>query len=241
VQRSNLYVILYAAALTIVCGVLLAVAAEGLKPRQQANVVLEQKSNILSTVMELEKGNDISAIYDKRVKSYVVDAEGNTVEGARAEAIILEEEYKKPVEQRQYPVYEIVSEEDTSKVQFYVLPLYGHGLWDNIWGFIALRSDLATINGVSFSHTAETPGLGARIAEPEVQKRFIGKKVFDNNGNLASIVMMKGEGNNYSNDPHKVDGMSGATITAKGLNVMIADYLSGYENFLKSRMSDKAA
>lgn len=240
-QRSNLYIIFYAAALTLVCSVLLAVAAEGLKPAQQANVVLEQKTNILSTVMELEKGADVSAIYEERVTSYVVDAKGNIVEGVKAEAVVLEEEYKKPVDQRQYPVYEITSKENPSQAEFYVLPLYGHGLWDNIWGFVALRSDLTTINGVNYAHAAETPGLGARIAEPGVQQRYIGKKIIDKNGNVVPVIMMKGEGNDYSNEPHKVDGMSGATITAKGLNVMIQDYLSGYENFLKSKMSNKAA
>ncbi len=233
-RQSNGYIIMYATILTVVCGVLLAVASEGLKPRQQANIELEQKRSILSTVFTLEKGADVAGIYEKRVKSYVVKADGSVVEGKKAEDIAIVDEYKKPVDQRLLPVYEIASETDPSKAEFYVLPVYGYGLWNNIWGFVSLKEDLNTINGVRYEHAGETPGLGARIATEEVQQRYVGKQIFDN-AKIVSVQMMKGEGNDFSDNPHKVDGMSGATITAKGLNNMLLDYLKGYENFLKSK------
>ncbi|WP_378410813.1 NADH:ubiquinone reductase (Na(+)-transporting) subunit C [Rhodocytophaga aerolata] len=231
---------MYATILTVVCGVLLAVASEGLKPLQQANIELEQKESILSSVFTLEKGDDVAAIYEQRVKSYVVDAKGNVVDGKKVEEVDVVEEYKKPVEQRLLPVYEIVSENDPNVIDSYVLPLRGYGLWNNIWGFIALDKDLNTVKGVRFEHAGETPGLGARIATEEVQQRYVGKKIADGS-QIVAVQMMKGEGNDYSDSPHKVDGMSGATITAKGLNNMLTEYLKAYESFFKSKSSNKQA
>jgi Na+-transporting NADH:ubiquinone oxidoreductase subunit C len=240
VRQSNLYIVLYTAGLTILCGVVLAVASEGLKPRQQANIILEQKRNILATVLTLEKGANVSEIYEKRVKAYVVKADGSVAEGVKAEDVVIVDEYKKPADQRLLPVYEVVSESDPNKTEFFVLPVYGYGLWNNIWGFVSLKSDLTTINGVSYAHAGETPGLGARITTEEIQQRYIGKKIFEG-ANLVSVQMMKGEGNDYSDNPHKVDGMSGATLTAKGVNNMLMDYFKSYENFFKAKMNNKQA
>lgn len=221
---------MYAAILTIVCGGLLAIASEGLKERQQANIELERKSNILSTVMQV--GNDVNVAeeYDKRVKAFVVDYAGNEVAGVLPASVNIEAEYKKPAEKRLLPVYEFRNAEN--EIEYVVLPLHGFGLWDKIWGYVALQADLNTIQGTVFQHKGETPGLGARIASAEIQDRYKGKKVFEGD-QLASVEMMKGEGNDYSADPHKVDGMSGATLTGKGVNNMLKDYLVCYSNYLK--------
>jgi Na+-transporting NADH:ubiquinone oxidoreductase subunit C len=116
--------------------------------------------------------------------------------------------------------------------------VYGYGLWNDIWGFIALESDMNTIRGVKFDHKGETPGLGARIqSDAELQDRYKGKSIYEGE-KLVSVTMMKGEGNDYSNDKHKVDGMSGATLTAKGVNNMLSDYLSSYESYLKKKKTN---
>lgn len=232
-RQSNLYVAMYAAILTIVCGGLLALAAEGLKDEQQANIALEQKTNILSTVMELQEGDDIEAIYEKRVNAFVINYKGEVQEGLKPADVNVAVEYKKNPRQRLLPVYEFISESDPDKVENVIFPMYGYGLWNNIWGFIALESDLNTIQGISLQHAGETPGLGARIDSEEIQNRYEGKTIFED-GKLVSVTMMKGEGNDYSNDPHKVDGMSGATLTAKGVNAMLKDYLTSYANYIKS-------
>ena len=232
-RQSNSYIIIYAAVLTVVCGGLLAFAAEGLKEKQQYNIDMEQKKNILSTVIALDKGANVNDIYSKRVKAFVVDFQGNAKEGMLPKDVNLAAEYKKAPDDRLLPVYEFKSENDPNKTEYVVLPVFGYGLWNNIWGFVALKSDLNTIQGVKFQHAGETPGLGARIeSDQEVQDRYKGKTIYEG-GNLISVTMMKGEGQDYTDEPHRVDGMSGATLTAKGVNNMLKDYLTSYENYLK--------
>jgi Na+-transporting NADH:ubiquinone oxidoreductase subunit C len=233
VRQSNLYIVIYSGVLTIVCGGLLALAAEGLKEKQQFNIDMEQKKNILSTVIVLDEGVDVNNLYSKRVKAFVVDYQGNVKDGMQPKDVSLATEYKKAPADRLLPVYEFKNETDSSKTDYVVLPVFGYGLWNNIWGFVALKSDLNTIQGVKFQHAGETPGLGARIeSDQEVQDRYKGKTIYDD-GKLVSVTMMKGEGQDYSDELHQVDGMSGATLTAKGVNNMLKDYLASYENYLK--------
>jgi Na+-transporting NADH:ubiquinone oxidoreductase subunit C len=236
VRQSNLYIILYSAGLTIFCGAILAFASISLKDKQDANIALEQKGNILATVTTLEETTNIEQVYAHRIRGFVVDYNGNEVSDMEPSKVAVASEYKKSPEDRVLPVYEFVSETDSTKVEAVVLPVFGYGLWNNIWGFVALESDFNTLRGVKFAHAGETPGLGARIDTDEIQERYKGKKVFENDV-LMSIIMMKGEGNNYSDDHHKVDGMSGATLTAKGVNNMMKDYFSCYAKYLEKKKS----
>lgn len=231
-RQSNTYIVLYAAAITVVCGGLLAFASVSLKEKQDANIAMEKKRNILSCVTALPEGADVNDLYAKQVKGFVIDFSGNVKEEATVDQVDLAKEYKKAPADRLLPVYEFRNQSDPSKVEYMVMPLYGYGLWNNIWGFVAVKSDFSTIQGVKFQHAGETPGLGARIDSDEIQERYKGKMIFEN-GNLVSVVMQKGEGHDYSNDTHKVDGMSGATLTGKGVNNMLKDYLVCYENYLK--------
>jgi Na+-transporting NADH:ubiquinone oxidoreductase subunit C len=240
VRQSNGYIIFYSAMLTIVCGGLLAFASQALKPAQDANVELERKANILSTVMTLEEGADITAIYTQRIRERVIDFNGKLVEKKAAD-VNIGVEYKKKPEERLLPVYEFLSLTDSSKVENAVIPVFGFGLWNTISGYIALDSDFNTIKGVSYAHVGETPGLGARISTAEIQDRYKGKQIFEGD-NILSVVMQKGEGMDYSNDPHKVDGMSGATLTAKGVNNMLKEYFGCYQKYLDTnRLTNQQA
>ncbi len=231
-RQSNSYIILYAMAITVVCGGLLAFASVSLKEKQDANIAMEKKQNILSSVLALKEGDDINALYASQVKGFVLDYTGNVKEGMIPEQVELSKEYKKAPMDRLLPVYEFRNQADPTKIEYAVMPVYGYGLWNNIWGFVAVKSDFSTIQGVKFSHVGETPGLGARIESEEIQERYKGKVIFDS-GTLASVMMQKGEGQDYSNAPHKVDGMSGATLTGKGVNNMLKDYFTCYENYLR--------
>ncbi len=230
-RQSNSYIILYATILSVVCAGMLVGANLLLKDRQNANIELEQKTSILATVMTLEEGADIEKLYRENVREFVINAEGDVVPGVTPKQIVIATEYKKPIKERMLPVYEFRNKQDTTQLEYVVLPVFGAGLWDAIWGFVSLESDMNTVKGVKFEHKGETPGLGARITEETVQSRYPGKQVYEN-GKLVSVTMMKGEGKDYSGDKHKVDGLSGATLTAKGVNNMLAEYLAAYEGYI---------
>ncbi len=236
-QFSNRYILLYTVAMCVVCAVVLSLVSMGLAEKQAYQKDIERQRNILSTIMDIEDmpKTQSTQIYKQRVKEYVVDSKGNIFKGKKVSELVAAEEWRKPAAERLLPVYEIKSEKDTSKSEYFVLSFYGFGLWNEIWSYVCLKGDMQTINGVSFGHKAETPGLGARISDDQkVYSRYAGKKIFKEN-EVVSIKMMKGEGIDYTKDDQKVDGMSGATLTAKGVNNMFDDYIANYANFLKMK------
>jgi Na+-transporting NADH:ubiquinone oxidoreductase subunit C len=247
VQQSNTYVIVFSAVLTVVLGLLLSGSAQFLAPWQQEAIALDKKKQILGAVISGEEldamtPEQINEFYGANISATVVDINGQEVtdQGVTAEKVEVAKFYKKPAEERQYPVYIYHEAGDPSSVKSYVFPVYGAGLWDAIWGYVALDTDMNTIGGITLAHAGETPGLGARITEPGVQARYVGKKIFDEKGELVAVEMKKGEGKDYSDNPHEVDGMSGATITANGVNAMISNYLQHYNAYIKSKSTAQA-
>jgi len=243
VQQSNAYIITFSVILTVVLGLLLSGTSELLGPIQAKAVELDTKKQILGAVMPAEEldrmtSEEVIRYYENRIASKVVNIEGDIVEQDAdgnplvAENVNIARNFKRNPEDRLYPVFIFHAEGDETNVESYILPVYGNGLWDEIWGYVALQTDLNTIEGVTFSHAGETPGLGARITSGEIQSRFQGKEIFDEDGNLQSVRMQKGEGKDYSGERHKVDGISGSTITAEGVNRMLQSYLSHYESFI---------
>ena len=235
-QRSNTYVILFSLALTIILGGLLSLASEGLRPMQKRAEEFAKKRQILSAVLDIKQLEDIVDTYNSRISSYIVDANGETVElngptgqPLTAEDLDIEKEFKKEPGERLYPVYRFHTEGSPDNIEAYILAMYGKGLWNDIWGYIALETDINTIAGIVFDHKGETAGLGSRITEKGVLERYKGKKIFDDGGEIASVNMLKGENNKPTVlDEHNIDGLSGATITAKGVNYMMIDYLNCY-------------
>lgn len=233
----------------MICAVLLSLTNESLKDKQAANVAFEKRKFILTTFMGAEAvaqldEKKVNEIYDAKVKPSVVNFAGEKVE-ADADKVAIEKEYKKPLEERELPVYNIVGE---GGLEFVVLPTYGFGLWDNIWGYVALEKDMNTIKGVVFDHKGETPGLGARITTDEIQSRFVGKTIRNESGEMVSVTMQKGENGGgdksiaaFEGQPHKVDGMSGATLTGNGVNDMLTDYFKAYNNYFKNSSVEKTA
>ena len=235
-QRSNTYVILFSLALTIILGGLLSLASEGLRPAQKKAEQFAKKRQILSAVFEIQKSTDIVEVYNNRISSFIVDANGELVEingptgtPLQAEDVDIEKEFKKSPSDRLYPVYKYHTEGNPDQIEAYILALYGKGLWNDIWGYIALETDMNTVAGIVLDHKGETAGLGARITEKGVLERYKGKEIFDASGEIASINMLKGENNKPALlDEHNINGMSGATITGKGVNYMLKDYLNCY-------------
>ena len=245
-QRSNSYIIIFSISLAVILGGSLSLTSVGLKPLQDKQVELDTKKKILGAVMDIsaiKDPNDVLKIYDEKVRSKVVDYNGNDVttdsrgNACIAERVNIRKNSKLDPRERVYPVFMFTG--DDGKVEAYIFPTFGSGLWDWISGYIAFGKDLNTIKGVAFDHKGETPGLGARITEPGVQERFVGKKIFDNSHLLVSVAMVKGEGNTGLSD-HQVDGLSGATMTTKGVNNMLLDYLESYSAFIEKVKSENS-
>lgn len=249
-QQSNTYIILFSIALTVVLGGLLSLASVGLKPAQDMQVELDTKKKILGAVMnisDIEDPQELLDLYDERVRSIVVDVNGNEVttdqkgDSIVAEKVNIQKNYRFAPEERLYPVFKFMDKDDPEKVDAYIFPMFGNGLWDWISGYMAIDNDLNTIRGIAFDHKQETPGLGARITSDQVQKRYIGKEVYNEQGELVSVIMVKGEGNKELSK-HEVDGLSGATMTAKGVNKMLEQYLESYQSYIsKIKSGNKAS
>ena len=244
-QQSNSYIIIFSLVLTIVIGGLLSVTSEVLKPAQKKQIELDTKKKILGAVMDIssiKKPEEILALYDERMSSKVIDINGGVVTKDKkgnpllAENIDIKKNHKIPADERFFPVFMLTSEKNKSQVEAYVLPMFGSGLWDWISGYLALESDLNTIKGVAFDHKTETPGLGARISSDEIQNRYKSKKIFDKQGELVAVSMVKGE-KGLPHDDHHVDGMSGATMTGNGVNDMLLGYLKFYSAFIEKEKS----
>ncbi|MEQ9008300.1 MAG: NADH:ubiquinone reductase (Na(+)-transporting) subunit C, partial [Ekhidna sp.] len=201
-RQSNLYVILFAIGLTVVFGGALSLTSVGLKPLQDKQVELDTKKKILGAVMDISKiedPNEILRIYSEKVKAIVVDINGNEVTTDEkgnpivAEKVNIQKNSKFDPQERVYPVF--MFSENGQDVNAYIFPTFGSGLWDWISSYVAFGPDLNTVKGIAFDHKSETPGLGARITEATVQNRYIGKEIYNDQGELVSITMVKGEGN----------------------------------------------
>ncbi|MEQ9404186.1 MAG: NADH:ubiquinone reductase (Na(+)-transporting) subunit C [Cyclobacteriaceae bacterium] len=244
-QRSNTYIIFFAIALTVILGGALSLTSVGLKPLQDKQVELDTKKKILGAVMDIsgvEDPDEILRIYNEKVKSIVIDIDGNELSTDPkgnpyvAETVNIQKNSKLDPKDRAYPVFMFMGE--SGNVEAYIFPTFGAGLWDWISSYVAFGQDLNTIKGIAFDHKGETPGLGARITEPGYQSRFEGKKIFEGN-DLVSVKVVKGEGNTGLSD-HQVDGLSGATMTTKGVNTMLENYLECYSAYIKKVKSQNS-
>lgn len=240
-QRSNTYIIVFSAVMTIILGGLLSFTSQVLKPLQDRQVDLDNKKKILGAVMDISKIKEPEAIlelYKTRFTSIVVDINGEIVEKDKKgnpvvpEKVNIQKNSKLPREERLYPVFRFINEADQSKVDAYIFPMWGKGLWDWISGFVAISSDMNTVQGIAFDHKQETPGLGARITTDVVKNRYVGKKIFNTNDKLVGVSMVKGE-KGEALDDHHVDGMSGATLTGNGVNAMLLNYLECYQSYIE--------
>lgn len=228
--QSNTYTFLYASVMVVVVAAVLSFTALQLKPRQTKNQEIEKKQNILKAVSIVSDASSAEELYAKYIsKAYIANSEGAILSENidEAFAVNLKKENAKQLSERRLPVF-VYSKEGVDKL---IIPVLGKGMWGPIWGFISLEQDGKTIFGATFSHSGETPGLGAEISKPEFQDQFKGKQIFDQDNNFTSLILKKGTA---KGNPHAIDAVSGGTVTSKGLEAMLQDNLSSYEKFLKS-------
>ena len=211
--------------MVVIVAVTLSFVAMFLKPYQEANVKTEKIQNILSSVHIKSDKKNASDLYKRYItKEYLIKSDGSYKEG-NAFDISLKAELKKDINQREMPLYIA----NINSESYYIIPLWGRGLWGAIWGYISLGIDMNTVYGSVFDHKSETPGLGAEIANIEFQEQFISKKIFDEAGQFVSIHIMKGGA--PANDIHAVDAISGGTITSNGVNDMLKENIQFYVKY----------
>lgn len=230
-KQGNLYTIIYIVVLVVVVGAALAFTSISLKDRQQANIQADKMTQILASVRITPAPGDVIADYNRYITdTYCVDMQGNKVEGATpAFDVDVAEQSKETLEKRLLPVYVCTLADGSTK---YILPMYGAGLWGPIWGYISVDSDGSTVYGTYFAHQGETPGLGAEIEKPHFREQFDGKHLIKD-GSFMPISVVKHGLAPQGNEDY-VDGISGGTITSKGVGAMIDNCLSPYSSFLEN-------
>ncbi len=248
---SNGYIFRYASILVILVAAVLSAAALLLQPAQERNAKIEKIQDILASAHIASTPATAEKLYEKHIiKEVLISQEGEELAlysngrmekgNRRAFDISLKNELKiqdlsetgKAIDK---PVFPLFVCQKNSEI-FYIVPLYGQGLWGPVWGNIALRNDFNTVEGVTFGHKGETPGLGAEISATPFKDQFIGKTIFSTNGNFSSILVIKGGVANSNIDPaHGVDAISGGTITSNGVSKMIKNCLENYLPYFKNQ------
>lgn len=243
-MSDNSKIIMFTLAMTTVVALILGSLFFGLKPIHDKNQAISNKrailnalgSNLPSPVAELSD-DEVLDLFKNNITQYVVKPTGELVEDKTllAENVNLAVERKKSEADRLYPVFKY----NNGKEDYYIISIRGNGLWDEIWGNIALKSDLTTIAGASFDHKGETPGLGAEIKDNKnFSLQFRDKKIFNKAGEFTSVVVRKG---GAQNPTYEVDGISGATVTCVGVSDMLANGISKYLPYFKNVKKHSAA
>jgi Na+-transporting NADH:ubiquinone oxidoreductase subunit C len=240
---KNSYTILFAIGMVIVIGSILALAASGFKDRIDENKRIERQLNILYAMgVNENEGSDMSFVSKDRVgedfskyiiKSLVIQGD-NVTEDINAYLIDLKKEHalvKDGDHQRRLPL--LIGQKDS--ITYYIAPIRGKGLWDAIWGYVAMDKDMVVL-GVFFDHKGETPGLGANINQRFFMDDFIGEHLFDTSGNFKGISVSKGNADplNKNKTDNEVDAIAGSTITGNGVSTMIKKELKLYIPYFKT-------
>jgi len=235
--------------LCLVCSIVVAGSAVGLKPRQQEQRALDKQRNILAVAGLMHdnmSADAVAEVYAARVTPRLVDLKSGALldsdpakfnQGLALkdpqQSVTLEASQDPAGIKRRSNVVEIyLIKDEKQQIQEIVLPVYGNGLWSMMYAFVALDTDGRTIKGITYYDQGETPGLGGEIENPNWRAQFVGKRVLDDNGQPALRVM---KGAAPQGDLYAVDGLSGATLTANGVQHSFNFWMGemGFGPFLK--------
>ena len=224
---SNRHTYLFAGVMVITIAFVLSFTSESLKELKADNVKKEKMQNILFAAginVSRDESEDLYTQYI--IEELSLTNNGDIDNSVSAFNINLALEIKKDINSQRFPLY--VANIDDNR--YYIIPLRGNGLWNAIWGYIALKEDVNTIKGVSFGHQAETAGLGAEITEDWFTNSFVDEKILNNNGDFVGVYVTKtnNDPENADKNDNEVDAISGATITGDGVADMIKERLENY-------------
>jgi Na+-transporting NADH:ubiquinone oxidoreductase subunit C len=250
---KNSYTIIFAVAMVLVVGALLAYLASSLKPTITENQRLEKQQNILYA-MGVNNNEESSAVFvstkeapalftenikeqivlevkDGKILSQMTRQEYMDANNGQEPYLIDIKKQKTNAKNgmsRKLPLF--IGEKDGKT--FYVAPIYGKGLWDAIWGYIAIDENMV-VQGAYFDHKGETPGLGANIKQRYFMDDFYGEHLLTENGAFKGITVAKGNADPTNKDKtdNEVDAIAGATITGDGVSAMIKSDLKLYKPY----------
>ncbi len=254
--QSTRYTIGFAATVCIVCAILVAASAVGLREKQDANRLLYRQKNVLLAAGVVKPGDAVSdeqllAVFNRNIRTRLVDLRtGDLVAESKMDAKTYDQHKARsdPAASRAAPpnaaqiarvpnygiVYFVVDPANRNRVEQIVIPIEGVGMWGTLYGLLAIDRDTTTISGLAYYDQKETPGLGGEAGSSRWQALWRGRKAYDDNWE-PRIVVIKGPAGPPAQDPHRVDGLSGATITSNSITQMMQFWLgkNGYAPFLK--------
>lgn len=250
-QYSTLYTIIFSAAVCIVCSLLVSTSAVSLKARQEHNALLNKQESVLMAAGLIQPDEkptraQITELF-KSVKAVVIDLKtGKESVDTKPETFDQLRATKDPKQSAKAPpnnagiarlpnqalIYQVLKE---NKVDEIVLPIEGKGLWSTLYGFLALDADGTTIRGITFYQHYETPGLGGEVDNPKWKALWRGRHAFDENFE-PKIEVIKGKAKSPAEDPYRVDGLSGATLTSRGVSHLVRFWLgeNGFGPYLRN-------
>ena len=224
-MRNNSYTLIFTSCVTIVLGIIIATTADNLRERQEINEELDIKKNILYALGYKQNIDNpwtnkiVESLYNNSINEIYLDRKGTV--------------YQKQEDIEKNPL-KIYQRMDNGLITGYAIPIEGKGLWGTMYGYFAIEPDAVTVKGITFYRHKETPGLGGEVDKDWFKNNFIGKRLVDNHGKLVSIEVIKGFVSEKDPEAYrKVDGISGATITGKGVTNFLKKDLDKYEPYFK--------
>ena len=220
--------------ITVICSLLLSLVSEVLEERQNKNIAIDRKKNILSAVgIDIAEFSilDIDQYFIDNIDTLIITPEGSLIDNISIASLLEQENGQtgeiKYFDQKEDEFLPIYTEKVSKSI---IIPESGKGLWGSLYGYFALDADnFSTVKGITFYKHKETPGLGAEISEKWFQSNFIGKEIYDNNILTSINVTKAGLANKAA--LHEVDGISGATITSNGVTNLLKRDLKRYEPY----------
>jgi len=249
-QYSVLYNFGFSAAVCGVCAILVSSAAVSLRPLQERNEKLEIQINVLEAAGMIEAGEkpsvaEVDQMFE-RIEPVVIDLQSGEKTDIDPATFDQQAAKKDPATSRDAPenrarvlhlplhalIYQVMGK--NAQVEKLVLPIEGYGLWGTLYGFIALDADTTTVEGLTYYDHKETPGLGAEVDNPRWKALWVGRKAYDENWQ-PQLTVIKGRAGPAAEDPYRVDGLSGATLTSNGVREMLALWLGpdGFAPYLE--------
>ena len=253
-RDSTLYTLIVATVLCLFCSVVVATAANLLRPGIERNEELKRQRNVLVAAGLFDPQTDdksiVPELYAERVAGVIVDlAEGtldttldfasyDPTEAAKADDTSTPTEGNlMGISRRENAAfaYLVRAEDDPNEIAQIVMPVYGKGLWSTLMGYLALESDVRTIAGLTFYKHAETPGLGGEIDNPRWKSDWKGKLAYTDDGQPNVEIVKGGYDRDDPSASYQIDGLSGATITSNGVESLVNYWLSdaGFGPFLE--------